>query len=378
MSDSEILATSAELDAASSSDARPVLGAISAVVCNYNGMAYLERCLQALVDLGDQLAEIVVVDNLSTDGSRAFLRERFPDVRLIEMEDNGGPAKARNRGYREARHRWVLTLDNDAIVTPDLLTRLVAAAQDERRPVILQPRSVFASEPDRVHYDGGFLHYAGLICLRNFYTPVAQATGQGVEPVDVAIAVCLLLDKTRILELGGYDERYFILFEDLDLSMRLRRVGATILSVEDAIVLHDEGTAGISFRDGPSYPKQRVFFHSRNRWLYLLRCHRLRTLFVSAPGLLLYEGFWLAFAIKQGALGAWFRGKWAFVRLLPESFEKRRFLRAHAQVSDRKLLRGGPLTVTPAVARGGWMKRAVGLLDSGLRGWWGLARHIPW
>ncbi len=356
----------------------PRLGQISAVVCNYNGMAYLERCLQALVDLGDQLAEILVVDNLSTDGSREWIPERFPNVRLIAMPDNGGPSKARNAGYREARCRWVLTLDNDAIVTSTMLEKLVQAAQDERRPAIVQPRSVFASERDRVHYDGGFLHYGGLICLRNFYTPVGQAEGHGVEEVDVAIAVCLLLDTQRILELGGYEERYFILFEDLDLSMRLRRAGETILSVEDAIVLHDEGTAGISFRDGPQYPAQRVFLHSRNRWLYLLRCHRLRTLLVSAPGLLLYECFWLAFAIRQKALGAWFRGKWAFVRLLPESLERRRALRARAVVSDRHLLRGGPLTVTPAVARSGLMRKAVGLLDGGMRAWWSLARRVPW
>ncbi|MEZ6005164.1 MAG: glycosyltransferase family 2 protein [Planctomycetota bacterium] len=356
---------------------RPELGEISAVVCNYNGMAYLERCLGALVDLGDQLAEIVVVDNLSTDGSREFIAARFPQVRLVAMPDNGGPAKARNAGYRAAACRWVLTLDNDAIVTPDMLVKLVAAAGDERQPVILQPRSVFSAERDRVHYDGGFLHYGGLIALRNFYRPIAEAEGTGIEPVDVAIAVCLLMDTEAVLGLGGYDERYFILFEDLDLSMRLRRTGRTILSVEDAIVLHDEGTAGISFRDGPSYPGRRVFFHSRNRWLYLLRCHRLRTLVLSAPGLALYECFWLAFAIKQKALGHWFRGKWEFFRLLPESLERRRFLRAHAVISDRKLLHGGPLTVTPAVARSGLLKKAVGLLDVCLRAWWALAGRIP-
>ena len=316
-------------------------------------MAYIERCLNALVQMGDQLAEIVVLDNLSTDGSDALIEERFPNVRLIRMGENAGPAKARNRGFQEAKTRWVLTLDNDAIVTPGMLPKLVQAAQDERDPVVLQPRSVFSQEPERVHYDGGFLHYAGLICLRNFYEPIAEAQGTGIEEVDVCIAVCLLLDKERVIELGGYDERYFILFEDLDLSMRLRRAGDTILSVEDAIVLHDEGTAGISFREGPKYPSQRVFLHSRNRWLYLLRCHRLRTLLVSAPGLALYELFWLAFALKQGALGSWFRGKWAFFKLLPESLERRRAVCSTARISDRQLLRGGPLTVTPAVARRG-------------------------
>ncbi|HPF15405.1 MAG: glycosyltransferase family 2 protein [Planctomycetes bacterium] len=359
-------------------DDLPRLGQISAVVCNYNGMAYLERCVSALVAEGDRLAEIVVVDNLSTDGSREFLAQRFPSVRVIAMPDNGGPARARNQGLREAKSRWVLTLDNDAIVTPGMLERLVEAARDVRRPAVLQPRSVFASEPSRVHYDGGFLHYAGLIALRNFYAPVAEAVGHAIESVDVAIAVCLLLDKTRIMALGGYDERYFILFEDLDLSMKLRRTGQAILSVEDAIVLHEEGTAGISFREGPSYPKRRVFFHSRNRWLYLMRCHRARTLLVSAPGLALYEAFWLAFAIKQGAFGAWLSGKWAFLRLWGESLAQRRRLGAKATVSDRHLLRGGPLTVTPAVARSGWMRYVVRLLDGGLQAWWALARHVPW
>ena len=339
MTDSQTSSSQARSSEASA-DARPRLGQISAVVCNYNGMAYLERCLQALVDLGDALAEILVVDNLSTDASRAFVRERFPDVRLLEMEDNGGPSKARNAGYRAARCRWVLTLDNDAIVTPELLPRLVEAAQDPRQPVILQPRSVFANERDRVHYDGGFLHYAGLICLRNFYTPVPQAEGEGIEEVDVAIAVCLLMDTQRVLELGGYEERYFILFEDLDLSMRLRRAGETILSVEDAIVLHDEGTAGISFRDGPQYPAQRVFLHSRNRWLYL---HALPSLAhpvaVSAPGLALVRVLLARLCAQAGGsrgLVPWasgpFFGLWP--RVARSGVEA---LRQHSpQVSDRR------------------------------------------
>ncbi|MDF1838629.1 MAG: glycosyltransferase family 2 protein [Planctomycetota bacterium] len=359
----------------------PELGRISAVVCNYNGMAYLERCVGALVEEGDVFDEILVVDNDSTDGGVEFLRETYPTVKILEMGTNNGPTDARNAGYRAARNRWVLTLDNDAFVTPGMVAKLVEAAASEdaegRRATVIQPRSVFTADRERVHYDGGSLHYAGLICLRNFYRPLAEAEGERVAEVDVAIAVCLLVDAQSILEIGGYDETYFFWFEDLDLSMRLRRMGHRFVSVADAIVLHDEGTQGLSSRDGSEYPDRRVYYHSRNRWLYLLRTYRLRTLLLASPGLCVYEVFWLAFALKQGALGSWFGGKMSFMKLLPESFAKNRALSKVAVVNDRKLLMGGPLTVTPGAAQKGFMKAVVGVLDKILRAWWGLARHIP-
>ncbi|MCA9001736.1 MAG: glycosyltransferase family 2 protein, partial [Planctomycetes bacterium] len=237
--------------------------------------------------------------------------------------------------------------------------------------------SVFTADRERVHYDGGFLHYAGLIALRNFYRPIAEAEGPRVAEVDVAIAVCLLIDKDAVLEVGGYDETYFFWFEDLDLSMRLRRTGHRFLSVADAIVLHDEGTEGLSSRDGSQYPDRRVYYHSRNRWLYLLRTHRLRTLLLAAPGLCVYEAFWLAFALKQGALGSWWGGKVSFLKLLPESWRRNRELSRVATVNDRLLLHGGPLTVTPGAARSGFMAFVVSVLDKILRAWWGLARRVP-
>ncbi len=355
----------------------PELGRISAVVCNYNGMAYLERCVGALVAEGDALDEIIVVDNNSTDGGVAWLREHYPSVTILEMGTNNGPTEARNAGYRAARNRWVLTLDNDAFVTPGMLAKLVEAAADERRPTVVQPRSVFTNDRERVHYDGGSLHYAGLICLRNFYRPLAEAEGERVAEVDVAIAVCLLIDAEAVLAIGGYDETYFFWFEDLDLSMRLRRTGHRFLSVADAIVLHDEGTAGFSDRDGTDYPDRRVYFHSRNRWLYLLRTYRLRTLLLATPGLAIYELFWFAFALKQGALGSWFGGKWSFMKLLPESFRMNRALSKVATVNDRRLLKGGPLTVTPGAAREGFMQKVVGVLDLLLRGWWAVVGRLP-
>lgn len=357
-------------------DATGRVGPVSAVVCNYNGEGYLAGCLDALLQLEGGLDECIVVDNASTDGSLALLDQRYPAVRVVQMGHNAGPAVARNEGMRQARNGWVLAVDNDAVVMPGLLAQLRRAAEDEPRAVIVQPRSVFHHERDRVHYDGGAAHYAGLIALRNFYVPLAEAEGAGTLAVDVAVSVCLLVDRDVLLGAGGYDETYFILFEDLDLSYRLRCAGHAILSVEDAIVLHDAGTPGTSFREGKRYPSNRVLYHSRNRWLFLLKCFRWRTLVLSLPALLVYETVWFGFAVAKGGLLAWLCGKGQVLRLLPQLAAKRRQAQTGRRIPDRELLVGGPMTVTPALDSGGASSACLRGLDGLLRAWWRLVRPL--
>ncbi len=356
------------------------LGPISVVVCNYNGEAYLDECLAAVRALKGGVDEILVVDNASTDKSLAILGERHPDVRVIRLASNDGPCPARNAGMRAARNRWVLALDNDALVQPDMLEKLCSAArsgaQDDSPVAIVQPRSVFFTEPTRVHYDGGAFHYVGLIALRNSYRAIAEAEGRGVVPVDCAVAVALLVDRDALLALGGYDERFFILFEDLDLSYRLRARGFAVLSAEDAIVLHKGGTPGISYREGPRYPASRVLLHSQNRWMFLVKNYRAWTLFAAAPGIVAYELVWLGFALVSGGLGAWLRGKRRFMRELPRLVADRRAIQRDRSVGDRALLRGGPLTITPMLTTAPLNSAVIRALDLGLRSWWSVARLV--
>lgn len=360
---------------ASSAEAHPErtgrVASVSAVVINYQGEAYLEACLRSIQALDEPVDEIVVVDNDSTDGSLNILNTHFRSVELLRMKENVGPATARNVGLRAAKHRFVLLLDNDVILAPDTLTKLRAAMDARADLVMAQPRAVYKSDPSRVHYDGGGLHYAGLITLRNSGVPLAEAAGRGIVDVDVVISLALLADKKALVDVGGFDEEMFILFEDLDLCYRLRSAGHGIAVVEDAIVQHDSGTAGISFRGG-KYPERRVFLHSRNRWIYLAKNYRLWTLVLASPALLLYELAWFAFAAKQGNVGAWLRGKRAFFGHARRLWQKRRKVQRMRTVGDRRLFVGGPLTLSPGLAGGqGLGARA---LDGALRAWWGLVR----
>lgn len=351
-------------------------GPVSAVVCNYNGEGYLPECLKALQAQNGGLDEVLVVDNASTDGSLELLRTSFPEVSVLALKENKGPSVARNAGMRAARNRCVLAIDNDAVLLPDVLDKLRVALAASGTAVAAQPRSVFADEPSRVHYDGAWFHYVGLLSLRNFYSPLDRAEGRGVVPVDGLIAIAILLDRDRVMEVGGYDESLFILFEDYDLSLRLRLAGDTVLSVEEAIVLHKGGTPGISFRSGVAYPKIRAFYHSRNRWVLLVKNHRWRTLLLSMPGMALYELIWGGFSLVQGNFRAHIAGKWALVKLWPELMAERKRIQALRRVPDRELLRGGPLTISPHLLSRRPAALAIGVLDRLLSLWWSLVRPL--
>jgi GT2 family glycosyltransferase len=347
------------------------LGPISAVVCNYNGVEHLPPCLSALRKQTRKLDQVLMVDNASTDGSYELVARDFREVSTIALERNDGPCPARNLGLERSRNRWVLLLDNDAVLAPDVLEKLERALLERPDAVLAQPRSVYASEPTRVHYDGGAPHYVGLFSLRNFGVPLAQAQGSGVVEVDGAVSVALLVDRDALLDAGAFDPAFFILFEDLDLSLRLRQRGHALLSVEDALVHHRGGTSGISYRDKVAYPRRRAFLHSRNRCLHLLKNHSLRTLILTSPALVVYELAWAAFTVRSGTFGAFLEGKWAVVRALPATLRARRTIQRARTRRDRDLLVGGPLTISPQI-----QSRAIGVLDALLQAWWKLVRPL--
>lgn len=345
---------------------------MSVVVCNYNGERYLGDLLRSVAAQTVAPAEILVVDNRSTDGSVALLRRDWPAVRVIEMERNEGPCPARNRGMEEARHELVLALDCDLILEPDCLEKCLRVLEADPGLAAVEPRAVDEADRALVQYDGAWFHYVGLLCLRNFYVPAQQADGRGVVPVDAFVSLALLARRERLLQAGGYDQAFFILFEDSDLSYRLRSAGERIACVEDALVVHRGGTAGTSFRQG-LYPARRVFLHSRNRWLFLAKSYQKRTLLRGLPGLLLYELVAIAFACAKLAPHAYVHGKLSFLWHLPAALGARRLTSRRRRVADCELIRGGPLTLWPPLTAGPVASTFGRALDALLRGWWRLA-----
>jgi len=350
------------------------LNDVTATVCNFEGRAYLGDCLRALQGQTAPPARIVVYDNASRDDSVAYVRAEFPEVEVVPMGSNLGPGAPRNRGLDEAATTYVLQVDSDVILAPDCLERLHAEAEESAAAVVM-PRALFDGDRARVHYDGGFLHYCGIMTLRNFFGP-APAQPEGALDVDAVVAMALLLRRDAVRAAGGYDLDYFILFEDHDLSYRLRARGERLRLLPAAHVFHREGTAGISYREGPAYPARRAFLHSRNRWRLLLRNHSFAALLLGLPGLLAYELVWFGFALAKGLLKPWFDGKREVLRQLPALFRQRRELQRARKVGDSVLLSARPLTHAPMVRQGLFARFVERALDAWLRGWWWLVRPL--
>jgi GT2 family glycosyltransferase len=349
------------------------VGPVTVAVTNFNGAAFIDDCLAAVAELEGDVVEVIVVDNASTDDSTARIR-RHDGIRLVELETNAGPCPARNRALELAGTEWVLQIDSDVIVRPGTLVDLWPQTAEER-VVAVQPRAVLAHDPSVVHYEGGRMHYVGIMCLDRL---LVQDTGIPAQPedVDAVISMALLLRRAPVLEIGGYDEAFFILFEDHDLSYRLRARGWRLRRVPAATVLHREGTRGISYRPGaPDYPARRAYLHARNRPYLVLKNYSLSALVLSFPGRCVYALAWLVFAARQGVLGPYLRGRLDLLRLLPRALARRGDMARSRRLGDAELLVAEDLTVSPVVPRRHLEARLERTLSRVLRAWW---RSVRW
>jgi GT2 family glycosyltransferase len=348
---------------------------VLAVVVNYEGELCLEPTLAALLRQEPPPAEVLLVDNASTDGSLSLVRARFPGVGILSLGANRGPAAARNAGYEASRLDRILFIDNDVVLEPGCLAALSDALSEHPRAAVATPRILHAERPDTIQYDGGECHFMGLLALPNAGLPVRSA-GAETREIDSMISACFLVDRRRLGPGAPFDPDFFIYLEDHDFGLRTRIAGHAMLSVPAALCLHGAGTAGLSLRETGRYTSMRVLCLIRNRWLVLLKDYSARTLVVLAPALLVYEAAQLVTALSKGWMAEWSR---AFRFILDHSHEilrERRRVQDSRVVADRSLLSGGPLPFTDRLAGGRLERLGQRLLDAVLTVWWGLVRRF--
>jgi GT2 family glycosyltransferase len=304
-----------------------------------------------------------VVDSGSTDGSPDRVREAHPDVRVTRLDSNRGPCATRNRGISEAATPLVLCIDDDTRLDSGGLARLRDAIVADEARALAGPCVCFGDRPDIVQYEGGVCHYAGLPHIRRHEEPAVA--GPPVE-VDVVTSGCLLARRDAVLAAGGFDESYFYLMEDVDLSLRLRIRGHRLVVVPEARCWNAGASEGLSLRT-TAYPSRRVYLHARNRWLMLFGAWEWWSLVVAWAPLLLFECAWFAFAALSGHPFAYVRGKLAALVRLPAVIASRARLRGVRVVRDHELLKAPPLTFTRAALAQPAAGRMARLLDHLMR-----------
>lgn len=346
---------------------------LSAVVVNYNGGQRLLRCMESILRHCPEVDEVILVDNGSDDGSADAVLSVFPETRVIRLNDNPGPAVARNRGLEAARGELVLLADADTRLTEGALSEMLAARLATQADVVC-PRLVFAPDCQTVQCDGGTPHFIGTLILRN--ANGVQDEGGLPHEVDGLISAVLLVDRAAALAAGGFNETFFFYFEDLEFGLRMRLLGHRIVCAPRAVAVHDRGVgyAGLSFRGAGAYPRQRAYLSMRNRLLTIAICFHWRTILVIAPALLLYEMATLVLALMRGWVPLWARGwVWMFANA-PEVWRIRRTMQTRRKLKDRDVLGGGPLPLAQGLFKSRLLGVATGAFSALLAAYWRLAR----
>ena len=237
------------------------------VVLNWNDSDETLSCLESLRGLDYPSFDVVVVDNGSTDDSVATIRERHPEVTVLEARSNLGFTGGNNLGLRWALDcgaDYGLLLNNDTELTPSFLTLIVAAAEEDPHVGIAGPLILYYDRPDTIWSAGGHIDWlrgtANMIGLNE-----SDAGQFGATPHDVDFVTgCALLIKADVMRrLGLLDDRFFAYYEDTEWCLRAWRAGYRTVLVPQARIWHK--ISPIAREASPSVH----YLMTRNRLLFL-------------------------------------------------------------------------------------------------------------
>lgn len=240
---------------------------LAVIIIGYNSREFYADCLASVQRaMANLTGTVYVVDNASTDGSPAYLRDHFPWVELIVAERNGGYSYGNNLGFRAAgfpgapRYRYAMLLNPDTVVPDDGFERMLAYADAHADIGVLGPRlELRDGSLDKACKRGeptpatSLFHIAGLSRLfprsRRFARYNMSFVGEHeIADVDSTVGACSLYRAAALQQAGLLDETFFMYGEDLDLNIRIRRLGYRVVYYPEVTVLH---LKGMSTRKAP-------------------------------------------------------------------------------------------------------------------------------
>lgn len=233
---------------------------LSIIIVNWNSARYVRQCVQSIEFNPPALPlEIVVVDSGSFDDCGEMLHREFPQVRFIQSQENVGFAAANNLGVHHSRGRLLLFLNPDTEIVGDAISKLIAVLENSSSAGLIGARllnsdgslqtSCVQSFPTILNQvlDAEWLRRLSprsrLWGISALHDPVAR-----VSPVEVVSGACMLMRRSIFQNLGGFNEKFFMYSEDLDLCYRIRRSGLTCIYAADAEIVHHGGGSSSSAR----------------------------------------------------------------------------------------------------------------------------------
>ncbi len=293
---------------------------IAVVILNWNGAAMMQKFLPSVIQNSEE-AEVIVVDNGSTDDSVEMLKQKFPSVRLILLDKNYGFAEGYDKALEQVEAEYYLLLNSDVEVTPNWLQPLLNYMDKHPEVAACQPKLLAERERDSFEYagaSGGFIDKYGYpFCRGRLFADVEKDNGQydDITSIFWATGAALMVRSVDWHEVGGLDARFFAHMEEIDFCWRLRSRGRGLVCVPASVVYH---VGGGTLNAG--HPRK-TFLNFRNNLLMLYKnlpeaelksVMRIRAIldYVAAAKILLTDGWKHAKAVYDA--------RCEFHRLKPE------------------------------------------------------------
>jgi GT2 family glycosyltransferase len=295
-------------------------------VVNWNGKELLQDCLGALQRQTYRCFTVILVDNGSNDGSVEFVNSYYPDIKTISLPDNVGFSAANNIAIKTVKTEYVALLNNDAVADPLWLQSLLETLESCPEAGFAASKMLFYDNPGIIDRTGDGYTRAGTGLLRGRGEPASSYNKQ--EWIFGACAAAALYRTRMLRDIGLFDEDFFLLYEDVDLSFRAQLRGYKCLYVPEAIV-HHKGSGSIIY-DSPTS----VYYSHRNlEWVYIKNMPAgliLKTIFPH----IIYDIAAFFFFTARGRSKDFIKAKWDALKGLKKALKKRRQIQDNRKVGD--------------------------------------------
>ncbi|GAK57006.1 glycosyl transferase family 2 [Candidatus Vecturithrix granuli] len=348
---------------------------VTVVLPTYNSQKFLDQCLPPLLSMDYANYDILVVDDCSGDSTVEHLRQYYPKIKVIQLQQRSGHSAACNTGILATDARYVYIVEHHTIVTKTALLELVATMLDHPKTAICYSKQLNMYNEREIVVEGKrYAHYiVNQQCER---TPFKEACSSETEtPVDVTSAgtFSFLLDKEQFSTIGYFDEDYFIHINDYEFTFRAKAAGLKCYYVPASVSYHKSFVSTASdynFRGGKKYPDCRTFFIARNRWLLILSYYSWKTILVLSPAFFLYELGLVGFVIRRNVWKSYLK---ALAWLLTHPvliLEKRRRIQQLKRLNDASLLVAGDLNFVPGLSQSTLERVIIQSLTTFLTTYW--------
>jgi len=312
---------------------------VSIIILNYNGMEFADRCLESVLSSAYSDFEVIFVDNRSSDGSLEYVKKKFSshsNLKLVINDKNYGFALGNNIGARQANGKYLVFLNIDTAVDSNWLTELVSVMDTYPSAGAAQCKLLLMDNPKLIDSAGHYMDWFGIAYVQGH---AEEDRGQYSRITEVfgATGAALIIRRDIFKKLGGFDEDFFMLFEEDDLCWRIWIAGHKVLYIPQAVVFHKSGA--LRSKSG-SYTN--LFLSRRNRIISLLKNYDTRNLIRFLP-----VNVSLLFAItfftenKSEYFKAFVKALLWVAQNARKILLKRRITQAMRVVSDEQLIKMG-------------------------------------